>query len=107
MAVRGAADREVLALRPIALVVPALAYGPRPVGVLVPGEPGFAEEPVGQFVLRGLVVVVGGERRARGDAPPEWRAGLDRERVRADVLDLERDRVAHGAAPIFDRFARR
>ena len=44
VAVRRAADAEVLALAPVQQVVPALLAGPRPVRDLVPLEPGGAEQ---------------------------------------------------------------
>ena len=81
--VRRAADRQVLALRPVALVVAAGAPAAGPVRDLVPLEAGGTEHGVGEHVLLGLVVVVGRRARARGDVPAERRAGLDGERVRS------------------------
>ena len=54
-----AAEAEVVALAPVVLVVPALVARPRPVGDLVPGEPGRLEGLVGELVAPRLDVVVG------------------------------------------------
>ena len=51
VAVGGAADAEVLALRPVEEVVAALVAGPGPVRDLVPGEPGRAQPLVGDRYL--------------------------------------------------------
>ena len=59
MAVGRAADAEVLALAPVVLVVAALVARARPVGDLVPGQPGGLEDLVGHLVAPGLHVVVG------------------------------------------------
>ena len=67
VAVGRAADRGVVAALPVQEVVAALVAGTGPVRHLVPGQPGGGEAVVGDLVLGGLVVVVGGGARARGD----------------------------------------
>ena len=75
--------------------------GLRPVGDLVPVEPGGAEPLGGGEVLVGLVVVVGvavgvgGQRRAR----------LDGEGVGGHVRRVEGDRVVERAAPVVEGLA--
>ena len=54
----------------------------------------------------GLVVVVGRGRAGR-DAPAERRRRLDGQRVRAHVLDVERERAVERRAPVVERLARR
>src|ERR1041384_4412116 len=53
VAVRRTPDAEVVAARPVELVVATRAPGPRPVRDLVPLEPGATEEVVGDGVLLG------------------------------------------------------
>ena len=52
--------------------------------------------------MRGLVVVVGRRPLPAATALPERRARLDRERVRAHVLGLERERGVERGLPVGD-----
>src|SRR5438093_11781959 len=81
----GAPDGDVLALRPVQLVVAAGASGSRPVGDLVPLVARGAQRVVDDLVLCGLVVVVRWQGAAVVDSASERRRRLDRERVRAHV----------------------
>ena len=61
---------------------------------------------VGARVRVGLQIVVGRGRAGR-DLAAERGRGLDRERVRADVLDAERERAVERSLPVVGRFAGR
>ena len=61
---------------------------------------------VGARVRVGLEVVVGRGRAGR-DLAAERGRGLDRERVRADVVDAERERAVERSLPVGGRLARR
>jgi hypothetical protein len=98
MAVRGAADSEVLALAPVVLVVVALVAWSGPIRDLVPEKARRLEERVGHLVAPGLDVVVG----VAAGVPPKRRAGLDPERVRAQVRwrGLEGEHLLDGRGPV-------
>ena len=78
----------------------------RPVGHLVPAQPGGRELVVGDLVLLGLLVVVGHRHLATAHAPRQLRAVLDDEGVRAHVVGLALQRRAHRVPPAGHRLAR-
>ena len=87
--VGGTADPEVVALVPVEEVVAALVAGSAQLEISYHASPPRREQRVGELVLVGLVVVVGMARRIGG----QRRAGLDGQRVGADVRRIERQRV--------------
>ena len=95
----GTAHRQVLAARPVEVVVSALVTRLGPVGDLVPLVARRPQAVGGQLVLVGLGVVVGVAGRIGG----ERRAGLDGQGIGADVLRLEGDRGVERLGPLLQR----
>ena len=72
----------------------------RPVGDLVPLEPGAAEGRVGLLVAVGEDVVVGHRQLAAGDPPRQPGALLDDQRVGADVVDRRGEDDVQRGGPV-------
>ncbi len=100
MAVGRAADADVLAAVPVQLVVAALLPGRAQFETSYHSSPAAVSTFVGAHVRVGLDIVVGRGAGAGRDRRPSGGRRLDGQRVRADVVDAERERAVERPLPV-------